>query len=190
MIEDLNQAKFQSADLPDAQPLQAVRTVYTGRRGRPRIEIDEEILEVSYALRGPTELSDVFGVSSRSVRRRALEQGLVEPGDPVYVDFVDSDGVVQRFYSSSTSSLSTLSDLELDEIMLQILNNFPSFGRRMIDGHLKHLGHQIPRSRIQQSYSRVHGPPVSAFGIRRIQRRVYSVRGYNSLSHHDGQHGE
>lgn len=144
---------------------------------------------MSYALRGPTDLSQVFGVSARTVRRRALEQGIVEPGAPVYIEFEDQDGNQRRFYTSSTGLHSVLSDDDLDIIMLQILNSFPSFGRRMIDGHLKYLGYHIPRSRVQASYARVHGPPVSAFGVRRIQRRVYNVRGYNSLCHHDGQHG-
>lgn len=190
MIEDLDRAKFQSADIPDAEPVEATYTLHTGERGRPRIEIDEDVLRVSYALRGPTELAKVFGVSARLIRRRALELGLAEPGEAVYVDLEDEDGNTHRYYTSSTSSQSALSDSELDEIMSQILNSFPSFGRRMIDGHLKYLGHQVPRARIQQSYARVHGPPVSAFGVRRIQRRVYNVKGYNSLCHHDGQHGK
>ena len=66
---------------------------------------------------------------------------------------------------------------------------FPSYGRCMIDGHLRHMGHRISRVRLQQSYAHVHGPPVSAFGPRRIHRRVYYVPGPNSLWHHDGQHG-
>ena len=141
-------------------------------------------------MRGPTELGRIFNISSRSVRRRALDLGIVEPGEPVYVDFEQEDRTTQRYYTSSTSSLSTLSDEDLDSIMVDILNSFPSFGRRMIDGHLKFLGHHLPRLRIQESYARVHGPSVSAFGVRRIERRVYNVRGYNSLCHHDGQHGK
>jgi len=190
MISDLNQAKSQSADIPDADPIQLTNRTYAGQRGRPRIEINATVLEESYSHRGPTQLGDVFGVSSRTVRRRALELGFVEPGEPVYVEFEDSEGKITRYYTgSSSSSVSTLSDAELDAIMLQILNSFPTFGRRMIDGHLKYLGHHVPRSRIQGSYARVHGPPVSAFGARRIHRRVYNVKGYNSLCHHDGQHG-
>ena len=127
----------------------------------------------------------------RSVRRRAIEEGVAEPSNPVYVEFEDLEGNTTRYYmgASSSSSHSSLSDDELDSIMLQILTSFPTFGRRMIDGHLRYLGHHVPRSRLQASYARVHGPPVSAFGVRRIQRRVYNVRGYNSLCHHDGQHG-
>lgn len=123
-----------------------------------------------------------------------LELGLTEPGEPVYVDFEEDTGNTTRYFtgSSRSQSLSTpgLSDEDLDAVMAQILDSFPTFGRRMIDGHLKHLGHSVPRSRIQASYARVHGPPVAAFGVRRIQRRVYNVRGYNSLCHHDGQHGK
>jgi len=190
MMQDLERAKFQSADVPDAAPIEPVGFEYTGRRGRPRIVIDPEVLEVSYGMRGPTELGRIFDVSSRSVRRRAVDLGIVEAGEPVYVDFEEEDGTTRRYYTSSTSSLSTLSNEDLDSIMVDILCSFPSFGRRMIDGHLKFLGHHLPRLRIQESYARVHGPPVSAFGVRRIERRVYNVRGYNSLCHHDGQHGK
>lgn len=160
MIADLQDAKTRSADVPDAPPIEPISLEQTGRRGRPRIDIDCNILEVSYGLRGPTELGQVFGVSSRTVRRRALEQGLAEPGQPVYVEFENEDGTRTRYYTSSTSPQTQLPDAELDVIMLQILNSFPSFGRRMIDGHLKYLGIHVPRSRIQASYARVHGPPL------------------------------
>jgi len=189
-MQDLERAKFQSADVPDAPPIEPVGFEHTGRRGRPRIVIDPEVLEVSYGMRGPTELGRIFDVSSRSVHCRAVDLGIVEAGEPVYVDFEEEDGTTRRYYTSSTSSLSTLSNEDLDLIMVDILCSFPSFGRRMIDGHLKFLGHHLPRLRIQESYARVHGPPVSAFGVRRIERRVYNVRGYNSLCHHDGQHGK
>ena len=189
MMKDLQDAKFMSADLPDADPIEPVSREYTGRPGRPRVIIDPEILETSYAMRGPTALGHVFNVSSRLVRRRALELEIVEPGEPVYVEFIDEDGRAMRYYLSSTSSQSNLPDEDLDVIMIDILNTFPTFGRRMIDGHLKFLGHHVPRKRIQQSYARVYGPPYGDFGVRHIERRVYNVRGYNSLCHHDGQHG-
>jgi len=41
----------------------------------------------------------------------------------------------------------------------------------MIDRHFKHLGHRVPRRRLQESYTRIHGPPLGAFGPRRILRR-------------------
>ena len=51
------------------------------------------------------------------------------------------------------------------------------------------MGFTFQGQRIQASCSRVYGPPVSAFGVGRIQRRVYNVKGYSPLYHHDGQHG-
>ncbi len=100
-------------------------------------------------------------------------------------------GATHRVYSAGRSSnLSRLTDDEIDSIMLDIYEQFPSFGRRMIDGYFMALQERVPRRRIEESYHRVIGPPVSTFGNRRIQRRVYSVPGPNSLWHHDGQHGE
>lgn len=190
MVADLDEAKGRSADYPDAPPIEAVTTIQTRRRGHPRIEINPNVLETALQFAGPTRLGGIFGVSSRTVRRRALENELVEPGHPVYIEFTDESDVTYRYYTSSTRAQSVLSDDELDSAMLQILTHYPRLGRRMIDGQLRYMGVSVPRSRIQASYSRVHGPPVAAFGVRRITRRVYNVKGYNSLSHHDGQHGK
>ncbi len=155
MIADLNAAKSQSADHPDADQIEATRTVHTGRRGRPKIEIDEEILEESYRHRGAIKLGQIFNLSSRTVRRRVLEAGLAEAGEPVFVVFEDVNGNSWQYYTGSGqhSSHSTLSDDELDNIMAQILESFPAFGRRIIDGHLKYLGYNVPRSRLQASYA-------------------------------------
>ncbi|THH14994.1 hypothetical protein EUX98_g9532 [Antrodiella citrinella] len=189
MVTGLQAAKTRSTDNPDLPPTEAAHRVPTGRRGRPRIEFDPEILQISLQHASVTELGHIFGVSSRSVRRAGIEHGFLDAAEPVYIQFVGEDGQLYRQYSSSTAAQSDISDNELDAIMSDIVQTFPTFGRRMIDGHLMHLGHRIPRSRIQASYARVHGPSQAAFGVRRITRRVYNVAGYNSLIHHDGQHG-
>ena len=113
MMKDLQEAKFVSADLPDADPIEPVTREYTGRPGHPRVIINPEVLETSYAMRGPTALGRVFNVSSQLVRRCALELGIVESGDPVYVKFIDQDGSTMRYYLSSTTSQSTLPDEDL-----------------------------------------------------------------------------
>jgi hypothetical protein len=77
---------------------------------------------------GPTALSNVFGVTSRTIHRRGLESGLSEPGEPVYVEFIDDDGIVSHFCTSSTASQSSLSDNQLDATMLQILTHYPTLG--------------------------------------------------------------
>lgn len=190
MINCLDMAAQQSADPPERPFGPTSNRVSTGQRGPARVEINPQLLALGLELRGPTHLASVFGCHPRTIRRRALEMGLVTPGAPVYTDYEQEDGTTIRIYRSSAGASSVLSDEELDEIMAYILEAFPSFGRRMIDGHLKHLGHQVPRSRIQASYTRVYGLPSNRFGPRRIERRVYSVPGPNSLWHHDGQHGE
>ncbi|KAJ3832090.1 hypothetical protein F5878DRAFT_511805, partial [Lentinula raphanica] len=58
---------------------------------------------------------------------------------------------------------------------------------RMINGHLRHLGHHVPRDRIRASYERVTGAPAYLTS-RPVQWRTYHVAGPNSLWHHDGQH--
>jgi hypothetical protein len=190
MVECLRDAMTAATDPPDAPFMPTTHLVYTGRPGRPRIGIPPELLALTLDTRGPTEASADFNCSARTVRRRAIENGLAEPGAPVYVEYEQEDGIRFRVYRSSSGSQSDLSDNDLDEVMLYIITTFPSFGRRMIDGHLKYLGHHIPRSRIQASYRRVCGAPTQSFGVRRIQRRVYKVPGPNSLWHHDGQHGK
>ena len=189
MIQCLDDAVHLSSDPPDAPPLQTSFHVHTGNAGRPSIHIPPSILATALELRGPTHLASVFNCSARTVRRRALEHGLAEPGPPVYIKYEHGDGSTFKFYGGGNDPLTELSDDDLDEITSQIIELFPNFGRRMIDGHLRHLGHHVPRSRVQESYARVHGAPASSFGPRRIQRRVYSVPGPNSLAHHDGQHG-
>jgi len=190
MIAHLDEATLLSSDPPNRSFYPTTQQIYNGQQGRPRTEIDSNILAITLNLRGPTHLAAIFNCNPRTIRRRALEYGLVEPGTPVYVDFEQDDGSISRIYRSSSSSISVLPDEELDDIMAYILSAFPSFGRRMIDGHLKHLGHRISRARIQSSYARVHGQPSGSFGPRRIERRVYNVPGPNSLWHHDGQHGK
>ena len=86
--------------------------------------------------------------------------------------------------------MSDISDAQLDDLVREILRSFDSLGRQMIMGQLESQGYHVSRERVTASRSWVKGPPILAFGSRRIQRRVYNVRGYNSLCHHDGQHGQ
>jgi hypothetical protein len=86
--------------------------------------------------------------------------------------------------------MSDISDEELNNIIRQILEAFPDFGHCMITGHLRYLGLHIQHGWVVASYLHVHGPPTSALGSQRIQRRTYSVPGVNALWHHDGQHGK
>jgi hypothetical protein len=189
MVFALDEACHQSSDVPDTTPLTISHVSQTGRRGRPRVEIEPSFLSQALDLRGPTGLRSIFHCSSRTIRRRALEYGLVNPGHPVYTDHMFEDGSMGRSYTSSTRPVSVMTDEQLDSAVREILEIFPLFGRRMLTGRLKDAGHNVPRKRLRASYLRVHGAPA-LFGDRTIHRRVYNVAGANSLAHHDGQHGE
>lgn len=188
MVMALDDAKHRSMDPPEAPAMVVASHIYTGVPGRPRLEIDENLLRAALAHRGPSGLAEIFHCSSRTVRRRALDHGLVIPGAPVYRDVTDDTATTTRHYSSTTGLVSTLSDNELDDVISNILNIFPTYGHRMLIGSLNAMGHNVPSTRIAASYIRVHGAPAT-FSDRRIQRRKYSVPGPMSLVHHDGQHG-
>jgi hypothetical protein len=77
MIAYLDQAAVVISDPPDAPKVETTYLLRTRKRGRPRIEIDPDILSTALEMRGPTGLAPVFGTSPRTIRRRALELGLV-----------------------------------------------------------------------------------------------------------------
>ena len=177
---------------PDALPIMLGETVHSGKRGRPPVNIKPE--DLTLLARGRTtmkDIADLYQCGARTIRRRMLEFGLSQSGPPVYTEQERDDGSVERSYSrGSCANLSQATDEELDAILISIYEQFPSFGKQMIDGYLMALGERVPRRRIEQSYLRVIGPPNNQFGNHRIERRVYSVPGPNALWHHDGQHGQ
>ncbi|KAF7354557.1 hypothetical protein MSAN_01368800 [Mycena sanguinolenta] len=186
MVNALTDVRHQSSDPPTAPAL--VVTTRTSTGGRPRVDIDHEVLAEALNLRGPTHLRNIFHVSARTIRRRALEYGLVKLGAPVYTNTPQGDGTISRTYTSTSAPVSTITDDELDAILASILQTFPNFGQRMLKGRHKVMGHRVPREHIAASYLRVHGSPGS-FGARYIHHTPYTVAGANSLWHHDGQHG-
>jgi len=82
-----------------------------------------------------------------------------------------------------------MSDVELDDNVRHITQNFSLHGREMVRGYLLGTGEAVPIARIRESVVRVNGPPLP-FGYRERHRQVYNVPGANSLWHHDGQHGK
>ncbi|KAG6369381.1 hypothetical protein JVT61DRAFT_14953 [Boletus reticuloceps] len=193
MIEALDDAVTTSSDPPDHPSTTAELAVRNhNRSGPPRVNIDPDNLATLIAGRRVThtQIARLYGCHPRTIRRRLLEFGLSQPGPPVFTHEASENGSMTRVYRpGSSSDLSSIPNDQLDVLILSIYHQFPSFGRRMIDGYLLQLGHRVPRSRLEASYARVVGPPAAAFGSRRIQRRVYNVAGPMALVHHDGQHG-
>ncbi|KAJ8088216.1 hypothetical protein PM082_013767 [Marasmius tenuissimus] len=158
MILYLDDMRNTIVDPPD-RPFPFPETPNEPQRGpgQPRKAIDPNLLRLAVDMRRTKRLADILQVHVRTLRRRALEEGLVEPGEPVYVEFETEEGLIMRVYRSSTGPVSDISDHDLDEAMKSIIVAFPSFGRRLIQGHLKFMGIHIPRSQVQASYGRVVG---------------------------------
>ncbi|CAA7271343.1 unnamed protein product [Cyclocybe aegerita] len=189
MTQLLDSASLQSADPPDNAPILISERVKTGQRGCPRVVVNENVLASALEIRpSPTGLAPLFGCSAQTVHCRILDHGLGVPGQPVFQRQEHPDGTVTVDWNQPPVRPQNLSDDELDGGMQDILQRFPNFGRRMIDGCLHAAGMNVTRERICESYLRVHGAPT-IFGDRSIHRRVYKVAGANSLWHHDGQHG-
>ena len=117
MIHHLDQALTISSDPPNHPPIQTTHLVHTGERGRPRIEIDHDMLATALDMRRTGDLVDVFGVSARTIRQRALDYGLAEPGEPVFATYQAEDGTEHHYHTSSTAPMSDLSDNDLDNII-------------------------------------------------------------------------
>ena len=190
MVAVLDTALQESEDPPDDIDLDVARLEFTGRSGRPRFEVDRDFLSIALESRGPADIARTLGCSSRTVRRRALDHGLLVDGQAPFLDHEHFDGNVVRVWNGPIrhTRLTDISDENLDRVVSQILTLSPHFGRRMIDGALKSRGLHVSLRRIVDSYRRVHGPSVGLVN-RRISRRAYHSAGVNSVWHHDGQHG-
>ncbi|KAJ7482725.1 hypothetical protein FB451DRAFT_1338260 [Mycena latifolia] len=87
--------------------------------------------------------------------------------------------------SSFTGPLSTITDDDLDSLLILLRRHYCRAGITMFDGMLRCLGHHVSRERIRQTLIRVD-PVQRVFQRITIRRRRYHVPGPNSLWHHDG----
>jgi hypothetical protein len=161
MLQAIDEARFRTADPPDPDLLVVSTRVHTGKRGHPRIHIDETFLRAGLTQRGVTRLAPIFNCSARTVRRRALQAGLVRPGEPPFHIQQQDDGTVIHIQNprSGRTRDPQLSDEDLDRKVFEILQQFPTFGRRMLDGRLQSAGYNITRKRLIAAYIRVNGIP-------------------------------
>ena len=144
--------------------------MFTGERGRPRLQIPFEqlefLLERNFKI---AEIAKLFGTSKRTVEKRFLEFGLS----------------ARAVYTSSSNP-------ELDELISNIQRDFPNVGCKRVTGVLRATGRcvHMQQSRIQQSMRRVdpEGTLLRALELNIVHRRRYSVAGPLSLWHIDGNH--
>ena len=165
-----------------------LRIVYNGRRGRPRLEIDELFLRSAYRFRSIASIANLLGVNRCTVRQSLLRYGLAEPlRSPFASGPSDNDGQLVSY----TRPLSNISDDELDAEIRRIREGegFNRAGISVLRGMLLSNGLRVSRERIRRSLQRVD-PENRIFYATPIRRRAYVVPGPNAIWHHDGQHGK
>jgi hypothetical protein len=177
MTSYLDQARHASSDPLQVPMIPFAQTIRTGGRGRPRIEIDPNLLSTALELRPKTRIAKTANCSARTIRRRQQDYGIITPEPSQQTGSSDTHSYPHR-----------ITDEQLDQYLSIIIQDFPTFGRRLATASLRTNGIVVPESRVRDSLARINGTP-GTFGGRRIHRRRYKVAGANSLWHHDGQHG-
>ena len=142
--------------------------IFLRDRGRPRYLIPREQLEFSLErCFSVVDIASLLGVSIRTIERRLSEFGL-----------------------RIRSTYSDISDQALDNILRNILTEFPNTGYWRMTGFLQSRGLRIQQSKIREAMRRVNpaGVLLRALEIRTIHRRRYQVYGPLALWPMDGNH--
>uniref|UniRef100_A0A672M9U9 Resolvase HTH domain-containing protein n=1 Tax=Sinocyclocheilus grahami TaxID=75366 RepID=A0A672M9U9_SINGR len=109
-----------------------------GGRGRPKFIVSEEMLSRLIEMSLPVScIANILGVSQSTIFRRMRDLGLS----------------VKTMYS-------TISDNELDNVILAIKKRLPNAGYRMIKGCLQADRHRVQWNRIKESMHRVNAPGI------------------------------
>ena len=154
MTNHLDQARQASSDPLEDPIIMFVHTVRTGRHGRPRVEIEPNLLSTALKLRAKTWIAKSAGCSARTIQRRQLDYGIDEP--------IPSHSKTQQAGGLNGGSLLQLretSNEELDRWLSIIIQDFPSFGRQLATAALRAQGVMVSEGRVRDSLTRVNGVP-------------------------------
>ena len=143
-------------------------TAFTGQCRCPRYSILRDQLEFLVdRCFSVIDIATLLGVSVRTIERRLLEFGL-----------------------SVRSTYSRIDNRKLDQMIHNILTEFPNTGYRRMTRFLMSRGLRIQQCRIREAMRRVNpgGVILRALELRIIHRRRYQVYGPLALWHIDGNH--
>lgn len=191
MRSSLSDALFISNDPPKEPPLlQPKAKVYTGRKGRPRADINPSILALLTQTHGSAaRIGHLFRTHARTITRHQQKAGLKEPGQAPFQTVRDDHGDEYTIHTPTRPKMSDISDEDLDKLVDGVHARCPGYGRPQIKAAVARLGHRVCRQRIEAARKRVYGPPPQ-FGRRLLARQNYTAPGANSIWHHDGNHRE
>jgi len=147
--------------------------------------MDPRTLSTALQLGPKTRIARTAKCAPRTIRRRQLDYGIHAPRPNCFLAHplrINNTTIPPHQHPGY------ISDNELDWCLAIILQDFPTFGRRLALGALRKDGVRVSEVRVRASLQRIRGV-AGRFQDRRIHRRRYKVPGANSLWHHDGQHG-
>ncbi|KAJ4466395.1 hypothetical protein C8J55DRAFT_406452, partial [Lentinula edodes] len=98
MIIDVRALYGQTTESSHQGRPEVIHREYTGRPGRPRIEINPEFLHWAYTQRSTSALAHFLGLNRDTVRQRLLDYGIALPGQNPFPSTPDTSNI-----SSSTS---------------------------------------------------------------------------------------
>ena len=152
----------------DDEMSRSLPLIKTGFKGRPKFDIPFEHLQylVDNGFK-VTDIAKMLCISEKTVYRRLTEHGM-----------------------SVRDSYANLTEQELDDIIKDVLHDFPNSGYKSMRGHLFSRGHKVQENRIREAMRRTdpEGTVVRALQIRVTHRRSYNVRAPMALWHMDGNH--
>ena len=139
-----------------------VHVDYTGMRGRPKIQLDEDQLLYLHDLHFKwNDIAKMFGISLMTLYRRRKELGLLDT-HPRYSDVGDD---------------------QLQTYVEEIKCDMPDSGERMINGVLRMNGVVVQRERLRKVIRDVDPINTALRWNIKIVRRPYAVPGANYLWH-------
>lgn len=93
-----------------------------------------------------------------------------------------------QIYSIAKQDFSRIDDNGLDQVLCEIIKDFPFSGEGILAQILKQKGIRVQRQRLRDSLHRIDNSGVRERKKGRLRRRVYNVQGPNHLWHVDTNH--
>ncbi|KAJ7735629.1 hypothetical protein DFH07DRAFT_870733 [Mycena maculata] len=173
-----------------------LRSSLAAMQNNPRIHIDPDFLRRAYGHRSTASIARFLGVShlqdlpdsDGDSHNDILDPALPIPQSGEFPADVENLATSHDPAVSFTGPLSSISDNDLDTLLIRLRTHYRHAGLSMLNGMLRRLGHRVPTEHVREPLLRIN-PVRRIFEQIRIRRRDYRVLGPNSLWHHDGQHG-
>ena len=111
-----------------------------------------------------TKIASILGISRATLYRKLEEEGI------------------------SSNDYSSLTDSQLDEVIISIKRDHPNDGEVLLKGHLLRQGIRVPRQALRNAIHRVDHENTVARRRIAVRRRIYSVPHPNYMWHIDSHH--